>query len=59
MLFILVEIFAGIVVGLTGNVGAQEVTFKLHRLLPLVSALKKVFVDFYHSWYLTRLVSHD
>ncbi|SVC14634.1 uncharacterized protein METZ01_LOCUS267488, partial [marine metagenome] len=52
-LFILAEIFAGIVVGLTGNVGAQEVIFKLHHLLPPVSALKKIFVEFYHSWHLT------
>ena len=57
-LFILVSIFAGIIVGLTGTVGAQEVALKLHNLLPPMSALKKLELAFHDSWHLAALVSH-
>ena len=57
-LSILVSIFAGIIVGLTGTVGAQEVALKLHHLLPPMSALKKLELGFYDPWHLVPLVSH-
>ena len=57
-LSILVSVFAGIVVGLTETVGAQEAALKLHTLLPPMSALKKLELAFHDSWHLAALVSH-
>lgn len=46
---ILVSVFAGIVVGLTETVGAQEVALKLHNLLSPMSVLKKLELAFHDS----------